>query len=333
MGGRRAWGVVGAVLTVLAAAQPVQALRPTLQATVEDLLALPGPFAIGHRGSGENLGEDGSKPIENTVTSVRTAFAAGITVLEVDVQVTGDGEVAVFHDDVLPDDTCLNALTLREIQARLPHVPSLQAILNHARQFNQASGPIRGLVIVEMKASSPRCDPDDTMDAVIAAAVAAVVHRMQMTDQVILASLSPALLYLAASEAPGVARALTVNTLQFLTADEIRARGWTVTPIAKALHLGLPWAEVSGVFRLPGYAPADVVTTAAIVGARVVEADAVLLSTAGTPFVDALHGVGLKVFGYTADQADHWALLVSLGVDGIYTNHIELGLANQAPIP
>ena len=39
-------------------------------ATVDDLLALDvRPFAIAHRGFGANLGEDPSRPIENTVAN------------------------------------------------------------------------------------------------------------------------------------------------------------------------------------------------------------------------------------------------------------------------
>lgn len=84
---------------------------------------------------------------------------AGISVVEVDVQLTGDGEVVVFHDDYLPDLACLKDLTLAELQARLPFVPSLQAVLNQARKFNERSGPLRGLIIVELKAAAPFCDP------------------------------------------------------------------------------------------------------------------------------------------------------------------------------
>src|SRR5574342_420396 len=74
-------------------------------ATVDDLLDLEAaPFAIAHRGVGENAGEDPSRPIENTLRAIRAGFKAGVSVVEVDVQLTKDGQVAVFHDDyLLPD--------------------------------------------------------------------------------------------------------------------------------------------------------------------------------------------------------------------------------------
>jgi glycerophosphoryl diester phosphodiesterase len=310
--------------------------QKSLAGTVDQLLDLATtPFAIAHRGFGENLGEDPSRPIENTVPAVRKGFAVGATVVEVDVQLTRDGEVAVFHDDFLADFTCLNTLTLAELQQRLPFIPSLQAVLNQARKFNQESGPLRGLVIVELKAAAPLCDPGDSQEQAKVAAVSRIIRRMGMTDQVMLASFSPALLYLAAAEAPEVTRILSISGLQFLTAAEIEALlGLPVTLIDKQLDLGLQWAEIGPIFRLPGYGSAgEVLATAAVVGARVIEADLFFLSSAGAPFVDALHAFGLKAFGFTATNAAEWFFLQSLGLDGIYTNDVPFGVEHQAPIP
>src|SRR5439155_10613311 len=132
--------------------------RP-LAATVEALLDLDvRPVAIGHRGYGES---HAGRPIENTVASVREAFSAGITVVEIDIQLTRDQHVVAYHDDVLPDFTCLNALTLRELQARLPFIPTLEAVLEDARAFNRPARPLQGLVIVELKAVRPLCHPRD----------------------------------------------------------------------------------------------------------------------------------------------------------------------------
>ncbi len=327
-----------ALLTV--GARPADAQRPHLQGTVEELLELEvRPFAIGHHGFGDNRGEDPSRPIENTVPSVRKAFLAGVSVVEVDVQLTSDGEVAVFHDDFLSDFTCLNSLTLSELQARLPFVPSLQAVLNEARQFNQSSGPLRGLVIVELKAAAPLCDPDDTQEQAIVSAVISVIRRMGMTDQVMLTAFSPALLYLAAAEAPEIARDLSISGLQFLTASEVEALfGFPVTLIDKRLSLGLQWAEIGPIVRLPGYrSVGEVFATAAVVRARVIEADLFFFSLLSfddaVSFVGATHLSGLKALGFTATNPLEWVFLQSLGLDGIYTDDIPFGVEHQAPIP
>jgi glycerophosphoryl diester phosphodiesterase len=217
----------------------------------------------------------------------------------------------------------------------LPFVPSLQAVLNQARIFNQSSGPLRGLVIVELKAAAPLCDPDDTQDHAIVSAVTTVIRRMGMTNQVMLNSFSPALLYLADAEAPEITRILSISGLQFLTAAEVEARlGLPVTVIEKELGLGLQWAEVGRTFRLPGYrSVAEALWTAGVTRVRVVEADLFFLNSAGAPFVHTLHGFGLKALGFTATNLAEWSFLESLGLDGIYTNDIPLGVENQAPIP
>ncbi len=321
-------------------ARPAETARPALEGTIEQLLELDvRPFAIGHRGFGANLGEDPSRPIEDTVPAVRKGFMAGVSVVEVDVQLTSDGEVAVFHDDFLSDFTCLNHLTLSELQARLPFVPGLQAVLNQAREFNQSSGPLRGLVIVELKAAAPLCDPDDTQDEAIVSAVVRIIRQMEMTNQVMFTSLSPALLFLAANEAPEITRDLEISGLQFLTAEQVQALlGLPVTLIHKDLDLGLQWAEVGPTFRLPGYRSiSEVLSTAAVVGARVIEADLIFFSLLSfddaVSFVGATHLSGLKVLGYTANNAPEWFFLQSLDLDGIYTNDIPFGVEHQAPIP
>ena len=310
------------------------ALR-TLPATVAILLDLDvGPFAIAHRGFGDNLGEDPTRPIENTIRAVRAGYRAGASVVEVDVQLTRDGEVAVYHDDFLPDLTCLDRLTLSELQERLPHVPSLQAVLQQARKFNDGSGPIRGLLIVELKAPAPLCDPDDTQERAIVSAVARVIRRMRMTEQVLLTSFSPALLSLARDEAPEIARALAVSGLQFLTAEEIEARlGLPVTLVDKDIDVGLQWAEIGGIFRLPGYRSVrQLLATAAATGVGVIEADLDLLRARGPGLVNGLHAHGLKVFGFTATTPGEWFFLASLGLDGIYTNDVPFGVRHQATL-
>jgi hypothetical protein len=53
----------------------------------------------------------------------------------------------------------------------------------------------------------------------------------------------------------------------------------------------------------------------------------------GSLLVPGLHSVDVKVFGFTVDDETRWAFLESLGVDGIYTNDIPLGLAREPAMP
>lgn len=309
--------------------------KPALRATADLLLGVDArPFAIAHRGFGENRA-DPTRPIENTVAAVRAGFAEGASVVEVDAQLTRDLRAVLFHDDRLSDGTCLNRLTLAELRAHVPHVATLGEALAVAREFNQASDPLRGIVIVEIKSAAPPCDPHDVTERVLVAAVVHDVRRAKMTRQVLLTSFSPALLYFARRQAPEIDRILAVSGLQLLTEEQIEtALGLPVTPIAKRVDLGLQWAEVGDVYRLPGYRSfEELLETAVLTGARVLEADTFLLRMAGKPFVDLLQATGLKVFGFTAKTEVDWDFLESLGVDGIYTDDVPMGLVRQAPIP
>jgi len=329
-------GVAAVTAALLALGVGSAKAHEPLRWTMEDLLELDvRPFAIGHHGFGDPPAEDPSQPIPNTVLSVRRAFLAGVSVVEVDVQLTRDGKVVTYHDDFLSDFTCLNQLTLAELQERLPFVPDLEAVLDEARNFNHDSGALQGLVIIELKAASPLCDPLDTEEHAIVTAVVRVVRHLGMTEQVMLDSFSPALLYLAAQQAPEIPRDLSISGLQFLTAPQIEALlGYPVTLINKKLNLGLQWAEIGPIFRLPGYGSVDeVFATAAAVRARVVEADLAFLCPAGAPFVEALHGFGLKALGFTATNPAQWFFLQSLGLDGVYTDDVPFGVLHQAPIP
>ena len=303
--------------------------RPGADAVDALLESQPRPFAIAHRGFGENLGQDPTRPVENTVSAVRAGLEAGAMVVEVDVQRTRDGRVAVYHDDVLPDHTCIATLTLAELRARLPHLATLEAVLDELRRHGRPGA----VLIVELKAASPLCDPADVQDLAIAAAVARVVHRERMSDRVIFTSFSPALLLDARAVAPDVTRSLTLSALQFLTQEEIEAAlHLPVTSIRKTPSLGLQWAEIGPLFRLPGYASfAQVLATAARVDARVVEVDLPLLASGGAGLIGLLHDADLAVFGYTANVAAEWLFMQGLGADGIYTNDVPLGVSLEAP--
>ena len=79
---RRGWQLAGAAVCL--------ALAAGLLATLTHPLLLHRPFAIAHRG-----GEGG---VENTLTAILAAQAAGMDYAEIDVQLTADGVPVLFHD-------------------------------------------------------------------------------------------------------------------------------------------------------------------------------------------------------------------------------------------
>ncbi len=313
------------------------------RSTAEDFLQLGvRPIAIGHHGVGPNQGENPALPIENTVDSVEQAYGQGARVVEVDVQLTQDGKLAVFHNDFLSDFTCLHALTLAQLQQRLPYVPELRDVLKVARRFNkQAGDDLGGILIIELKAFSPHCDPADELEQTLVSAVVPEVRKAKMADQVIFDSFSPALLYLAAQTAPEIPRELDLSGLQLLTPAQIQAiTGLPVTIIDKKNSLGLTWADIGPVYRLPGYAsPLQFLATGMALNARIVGGEMDFLAPAeqqqpgsGAAFVAGAHSLGLRVFADPAGSEADWDFFASLGVDAIYSV-IPLGVRLQPIIP
>src|SRR6266851_2113395 len=313
------------------------------RSTAEDFLQLNvRPIAIGHHGVGPNTGQDPSLPIENTVDSVRLAYNLGARVVEVDVQLTQDGQLAVFHDDFLSDFTCIHSLTLDQLQQRLPYVPELRQVIDVAREFNERSGDdLGGILIVELKAFSPHCDPADQFEQPLVSAAVSEVRQTKMTDKVIFDSFSPALLYLAAQAAPGIPRELDISGLQLLTPAQIEAiTGLPVTIIPKNISLGLTWAEIGQIFRLPGYAsPQQFLATGMALQVRIVGGEMDFFGPAeqqhpgsGTAFVQAAHSLGLRAFADPANTPADWDFFASLGVDAIYST-IPMGVQLQPAIP
>jgi glycerophosphoryl diester phosphodiesterase len=313
------------------------------RSTAEDFLRLKvGPIAIGHHGVGPYATAQDGLPIENTVESVREAYREGARVVEVDVQLTADGKLAVYHDDFLSDFTCLQSLTLEQLQARLPYVPELRDVLKVARQVNREnSDRLDGILIVELKAFSPHCDPDDVFEKPLVAAAVREARDARMTRQVILDSFSPALLFLASQAAPEIPRELDLDGLQLLNPDQIEAvTGLPVTIINKKISLGLTWADIGPVYRLPGYAsPGQFLAIAMAVQARAIGGEMDFLGAAeqqepgsGAAFVAGAHSLGLRAFADPANVEADWDFFASLGVDAIYST-IPMGVNLEPAIP
>jgi glycerophosphoryl diester phosphodiesterase len=328
---------IGLATFTLTASTTAYAQGPALW-QVADVVGGGTPFAIGHRGFGTNLGEDAERPIENTVEAVRDGFRSGVSMVEVDVQLTQDGHAVVFHDDILADGTCINTLTMKQLRRVAREVPTLTRILQTARPFTRRHDGPSGIVDIEIKAPSPQCDPNDEFDAILVDAVVADVDEAGMRAQVLIESFSPAVVAIAAAAAPDIARALSVNVLQFLSSEQIEAAtGWQVDLIDKDAGFGLQWANIGGLFRLPGYdSPQHFAGIALAMGSTAVDLDIRILQQAeqgapgsGGQLVGGLQAAGLSVWSFTvADQAG-WDFLSATGIDGIFIDDVALGAALQ----
>lgn len=311
--------------------------------TVEDFLRLKvRPIAIGHHGVGPFTSPNPGQPIQNTVESVRLAYKLRARVVEVDVQLTKDGKLAVLHDDFLTDFTCVHSLTLEQLQERLPFVPELRQVINVAREFSHRAGDdLGGILIVELKAFSPHCDPADEFEKPLVSAAIDEVKDARFADRVVFDSFSPALLYLAQQAAPEIPRELDLDGLQLLSPAQIEAvTGLPVTIISKKISLGLAWAEIGPVFRLPGYAsPEQFLATGMATQVRIVGGEIDFFGPAeqqqpgsAAAFVAGAHSLGLRVTADPSNSEADWDFFSSLGVDAIYST-IPLGVKLQPVIP
>ncbi len=177
------------------------------------------PLVIGHRGV---RGESAAGAPENTLAAFDLAAEQGAQGVELDVRLTSDGEVVVFHDATLARMTegrdaravsALSAAELSEVRlAGVARVPLLDEVLGWARSLGQ-------LVNVELKHDVPS-------RARLAHRVARVVRERAMRPgQVLFSSFDPALVAAMAVLLPGTPRAWLVEAGRRLTSE---APGWSL---------------------------------------------------------------------------------------------------------
>jgi glycerophosphoryl diester phosphodiesterase len=148
---------------------------------VQETIAELAPSAnIGHRGTGPT--REGHPFPENSISSFEAAIADGADGIELDVEITMDGEIIVMHDDTLDRTTnctgCVSAATFDEIRAcrlldgdgnptdeRPPTLAEVYAVIGG-----------NALINVELKVFGPECETGTTgAEALVEAAVAEVV--------------------------------------------------------------------------------------------------------------------------------------------------------------
>jgi glycerophosphoryl diester phosphodiesterase len=141
---------------------------------------------IAHRG-------DSAHRPENTLASFAGALELGATIVELDVQLTRDGEVIVLHDATLDRTTDRSgdarAMTLSEVRAASAgypalfgaawageRVPTLAEVLGLVRE--------RARVMIEVKSESVSDDEDGGVEA----RTVDVVRRLDLADRVAIIS-------------------------------------------------------------------------------------------------------------------------------------------------
>lgn len=140
---------------------------------------------IAHRG-------DTQAGLENTLPAIESALKLGVDGIEVDLRLTGDGQVAVFHDEDLKRlggiDERIECLPLSELrQTPLTdnsRIPGLEDLLELVRD--------RCLLNLEIKTGGRWYAPGDGR---LEGRIAETLHRFSLADSILVSSFHPAPLW------------------------------------------------------------------------------------------------------------------------------------------
>jgi glycerophosphoryl diester phosphodiesterase len=262
------------------------------------------PHYVAHRGGA-------ARWAENSLTAFRGAIAGGAKLLELDVHLTTDGEVAVIHDPTLDRTTSgcgpVSACTVADLRrARLRDgagaltadwVPTLREVLD-------VVAPSAASLLVEIKTPGAAVVYErrgETVHAVPGARYAGlerkvldVLAQAGCAGRAIVMAFNPAVVAEVRALAPGQPTALLV--------DDHHVHEAGVPPL-----MALEWARAAGVTAL---------------GLHHTLCDAAL--------VNAAHEAGILVGVFTVNDADTMRRLESAGVDLIITDRPELIPAEAA---
>jgi glycerophosphoryl diester phosphodiesterase len=238
------------------------------------------PAKLAHRGMGPTR-PLGAFP-ENSLSAFRAGIDAGADGVELDVELTADGQLLVMHDDTLDRTTmcagCVNAYTLDEARACIlcdghgrptdQHPPSLAEVY--------AALPPTALVNVELKVFGDGCVTPSSDAAALARVAVAEVKRLGAERRTIFSSFEAAAVAAVKAADPQLYAALLIGGLRPGLIDEVAALG------LDAVH--------------PFFTG---VTSEFIAGAR---------------------AAGLQVNVWTVNGRDNLRAMLELGVDGIITD-------------
>lgn len=289
------------------------------------------PGVWGHRGARGLL-------VENTVPSFLRAVALGAGALELDVQLTADGALVVWHDPVVGADKAVDTGPAAPSDPAFPYVGTPVVDLTFGQlacldvgrrtlpQFpdQQALPGTRVPLLAEVLHAVREVDPDvwflvevksdptrpelSGAPADLVAAVVEVVEAAGAGDRVLLESFDWRVLEHARRTAPDL-------PLVALADDR------TFSP-------GSPW---TGTLRY-GEHDGDLVSAALALGAVAVApawatpygatpADAGFRLVTDRAFVGRAHDAGLAVVPWTVNAEDDMALVIEAGVDGLITDY------------
>jgi glycerophosphoryl diester phosphodiesterase len=162
------------------------------------------PLVIAHRG-------DSAHRPENTLAAFAAALEVGVSVVELDVQLTADGEVVVLHDATLERTTTghgdVRRLRLAELRALSAGYPSRFGAAWQGERVPLLVEALalvkdRARVLIEVKTESVTAE----LDGGVEARALAIVRRLGMSDSVAFISFDQRALVKLKTLAPEITR-------------------------------------------------------------------------------------------------------------------------------
>ncbi|MEO3935495.1 glycerophosphodiester phosphodiesterase family protein [Dermatophilaceae bacterium Soc4.6] len=295
---------------------------------MDDLVPRRGPWAPARPGRLGSLGVQGHRGakglvVENTVPSVLAALDAGVQGIEIDVRLTADGEVVVWHDATLlphkvvaPHDGLVgarvNLLTYDEISSvdvgslTLPGFPRQQAApgarISTLPDLLEASGERGAEAFWTLEVKVNALDPGEVAGRErLVGRLVEQVNAAGIRDRCLVHSFDWQVLELALELDP-----------------ELRRSALAIVGTTWAPHS--PWTGITSFEEHDGDLPA----AAAAIGAHVIAPQYTYVDEA---LVHRAHDLGLAVLPWTVNAADDIRAMAAIGVDGIVTDYPDVALA------
>jgi len=266
--------------------------------------------------------------VENTLESFRAAYRAGVSGIELDVRLSADGEVVVWHDAVLLPHKARSAtaglvgsrvcdLTLEQLRRVDVGSQTLEGLLDQRPATGAHIATLSEVLALAVEHPSDvwwtielKVDPEDPSEVasrrLLVEKVLGCLREAGLESRSFVHSFDWAVLEISRDLAPAVARSALVE------------EGVTWVP-------GSAW---TGSVRV-GETHLDVCAGAAAVGAHVVSPEHVLVDEA---FVSRARELGLGVLPWTVNDPGTMRALVEAGVDGLVTDYPDRAAATLADV-
>jgi glycerophosphoryl diester phosphodiesterase len=245
----------------------------------------PNPVILAHRG-------DSARCPENTLPAFISAEQLGVDVIETDVHLSSDGQVVIFHDDLIDRATngtgCIEQYTFRQLQ-------DVDAGFNFTPDGGKTF-PFRGTGVKLLKLEEAlerlphmRFNVDLKQDdRALADAFCSLVLSMKAQDRVLCASFHAPVLRYVRSAYPQIATSFSGQEVKRLL-------------LFGKLHLPIPRKLICGIaVQVP------------------IRSGAIRVVTAG--FIKRCHELSLSVQVWTVNDGPTMRQLLDMGVDGIFTD-------------